>query len=706
MSDQLPHPTIKHVVVLMLENRGFDHLMGWLYSPTETPEILPTPQESAKQTFLGLSSVDELHKQRLENPSPSGKKLSPNKGARSPMTPSYNPGESFGHIMNQMWAQNRPAADWLRPHAARDLLHDLDPGGDTPPPMTGYVLDYNREVQHHNNNDKPLDDSTLSEILDTYTPEQVPVLSGLARFYAVSDEWFCSVPSQTNTNRAFSMAGTSCGMVNNSFYDPFYGVDFKKMPLLWGFMKASGGISNCDQLPQARTLFEVLQGENYSWKVYWQDWWPPSETGVTRQYVRTMFPKLADPGYNANFVKFNPSEPDNAFFKAARSGTLPAVSWIEPAWGGGGRWDEFKRQVGNDMHPVSDTTQAEEFVMNIYNALSSNPDSWAQTLFIITFDENGGTYDHLPPPPAQPSGNDACDLAGQRYIDAGMDPQTRTQFGFDFRRFGVRVPTLLVSPCVGPQTIFRSGSQTPFDHTSIIASILDMAQIPRQKWGLGQRVAAAPTFLDRLNRPVRAEALERPNRALSAPSPRSRDARKRLWTQVPYLLQYIGSRWPTTSGPPLYIGRPDSSLSVTANPWTLTSDAQRAHAFKFVQAAGGTDAGLVMNMSVLFVVSSTLPGGYGLGVSHTRDDAFMTNDESSTGARWQIRLLGSRDPQEPVCMDDDFVLVSRLEPNFVQELSRRFTPDRFHRLLPMPGRPDRLTTRAGHWALWRAIPAA
>jgi phospholipase C len=702
MRDQLPHPAIKHVVVLMLENRGFDHLMGWLYSPQETPEILPTPQESAKQKFLGLSCVDELGKKRLDNPSPSGEVLRPAKGARSPMMPSYNPGESFGHIMNQMWQQDMPATDWLQPLVAQTLLHELDPGGDTPPPMTGYVLDYNREVQHHNKNDKPLDDNTLSEILDTYTPEQVPVLSGLARFYAVSDEWFCSVPSQTNTNRAFSMAGTSRGMVNNSFYDPFYGIKFTQAPRLWGFMKASGGISNCDQLPQARTLFEVLQGENYSWKVYWQDWWPPSETGVKHQYVRTMFPQLADPGFDANFVQFNPSEPDNDFFSAARAGTLPAVSWIEPAWGGGGRWEELKRQVGNDMHPVSDTTLAEEFVMNIYNALSSNPDSWAQTLFIITFDENGGTYDHLPPPPADESGNDACDLQGQRYLDAGMDPKTRTQFGFDFRRFGVRVPTLLVSPCVGPQTIFRSGRRTPFDHTSIIASILDMAQIPREKWNLGQRVAAAPTFLDRLNRPLRAEALQSPNRALNAPSPRPRDTRKRLWTQVPYVLQYIGSRWPSSSGAPLFIGHPDEELEA----WTLTTNSQLAHPFKFVPVGGGTDAALVMNMSTLFIVSCVLSNGYGLGVSHLRDDAFLTNNASSSGARWQIRLLGSRDPQEPVCMSDDFVLFSRLTPNFVQDLSRRITPDGFQRLMPKPGRTDRLTTRAGQWALWRAVPAA
>ncbi|WP_306790115.1 alkaline phosphatase family protein, partial [Escherichia coli] len=89
--------------------------------------------------------------------------------------------------------------------------------------------------------------------------------------YAVSDEWFCSVPSQTNTNRAFSMSGTSRGMVNNSFYDPPTWNPGVKI-----FSKLSPGeISNADALPiTTRSLFEVLEQNNCTWKVYWQDTWP------------------------------------------------------------------------------------------------------------------------------------------------------------------------------------------------------------------------------------------------------------------------------------------------------------------------------------------------------------------------------------------------------------------------------------------------
>ena len=80
---------------------------------------------------------------------------------------------------------------------------------------------------------------------------------------------------------------------------------------------------------------------------------------------------------------------------------------------------------------------------------------WAQTLLVVTYDEHGGCYDHVPPP-------------------AGAVPPDNTagEFGFDFSRFGVRVPTVLISPLIAPGTVYRAPAPgTPFDHTSVLKTV-------------------------------------------------------------------------------------------------------------------------------------------------------------------------------------------------------------------------------------------
>ena len=102
----------------------------------------------------------------------------------------------------------------------------------------------------------------------------------------------------------------------------------------------------------------------------------------------------------------------------------------------------------------------EALIADVYNALRANDAVWQRTLLVITFDEHGGTYDH---------------------VDPGWGAVTPDQYrgpdGFAFDRYGVRVTTLLISPWVSAGTVFRSPSSTlKFDHTSIIATILALAR--------------------------------------------------------------------------------------------------------------------------------------------------------------------------------------------------------------------------------------
>jgi phospholipase C len=120
----------------------------------------------------------------------------------------------------------------------------------------------------------------------------------------------------------------------------------------------------------------------------------------------------------------------------------------------------------------------DNFLGQIYTAVRNSP-QWKQTLFIVTFDEHGGTYDHVGPPwgAINPDG-----LKGKS--------------GFDFNRFGVRVPTLLISPFIRNSTVFRApeGSRFPFDHTSLLNTLVQWAGVDPVSANLCNRVPAAPSF--------------------------------------------------------------------------------------------------------------------------------------------------------------------------------------------------------------------
>jgi phospholipase C len=157
------------------------------------------------------------------------------------------------------------------------------------------------------------------------------------------------------------------------------------------------------------------------------------------------------------------------FENEAAAGTLPAFSFLEPEWASGGPTLE------NDQHPVSNLANGEGLILQVCRAVKNGP-KWASTLLVLTYDEHGGCYDHVPPPlgaaPPGPSSEN----------NPGAD-------GFDFSRFGVRVPTVLVSPLVAAGTVYRApDGGPPFDHTSVLATI-------EKRWGidpLSKRDAAAP----------------------------------------------------------------------------------------------------------------------------------------------------------------------------------------------------------------------
>ncbi|MDN5795984.1 MAG: hypothetical protein L0H79_09580 [Intrasporangium sp.] len=422
---------IDHVVVVMMENRSLDSVLGWLYPDGEPPHIVGADTTSVYQ---GLQTGDYSN-------SYDGRALPATKGTvgatghdgvpPQPLrVPGFDPGEEYEHVTQQLFGSPE--------HPTK-----TNPPNGTPAAMAGFAYDYDAFYETW---------EQLAQVMEAYSPAQLPVLNGLARAYALSDAWFSSVPTQTNPNRAFSLCGTSLGRVNNT-WDAVEQFDTKT---IW------------NALPKGTT-----------WGIYYHDIWKDGQC-----YTQYTFPRCSDVLAEGEIA------PIDTFYTKARSGGLPRFTYLEPKWGYGmGDKDGsgflcgeiFGRiygSQGNDYHPPTWMGPGEAFLNEIYEALIANNAAWQRTLLVVMFDEHGGTYDHVDP------GWGAVTPDGHRGPD-----------GFAFDRYGVRVPALLVSPWIAAGTVFRSPkADVKLDHTSMISTVLSWCGVDPVTAGLGDRVAAAPPF--------------------------------------------------------------------------------------------------------------------------------------------------------------------------------------------------------------------
>jgi len=391
MSNGTGLSSVNHIVVLMLENRSFDHMLGYLYAAQGNTS-------PAGQPFDGLTGTES-------NPDSTGAAVTVSQiGPTTPnayFMPGADPGEGYMATNDQLFGTETAPAS----------LSDV-------PGMRGFVTDfaYTLGWQSKSTTWSIVPGTVASNIMGCFTPQTLPVLSALATSYAVCDQWFASVPTETLPNRAFACSATSQGHMDDktrTFTSP--------------------------------SIFGLLGRNNIAWAIYGYDAEPLTKSTFTDVATAT----------NGAIGKFSD------FQAAASGGTLPAFTFLEPSWG----------STGNSQHPNYNVALGEQLIHDVYEALRGGP-SWPQTLLVITYDEHGGCYDHVPPP----SGATPPDS------DAG-------EFSFDFTRFGVRVPAVLVSPLIQAGTVFRvPAGTTPIDHTSILKTV-------QQRWNLPSltaRDAAAP----------------------------------------------------------------------------------------------------------------------------------------------------------------------------------------------------------------------
>ena len=260
-----------------------------------------------------------------------------------------------------------------------------------------------------------------------YTGEEIPFYYSLARTFPLCDRYFCSVLAQTYPNRRFLLSGTAFGLIATD-------------------------TSSITGIPPNGTIFDRLDAHGISWASY--------ATNVSTLYV------ISD------IVKKNPNriKTIDQFHADAKSGSLPAVSYVDP-----------NILTGTEENP-QDLSLGEYFVSTVVGSLLNSP-AWDRTLLVWTYDEHGGYYDHVPPPPAIPPDDIPPVLSATNQHGA-------------YDRYGFRVPTVVVSPYSKRDFV----SHTVYDHTSVLKTI-------ERKWNLPAmtyRDANANDLLDCLDLHTRA----------------------------------------------------------------------------------------------------------------------------------------------------------------------------------------------------------
>ena len=190
---------IKHIIHLMLENRSFDNVLGWLYDDKNSPSHVISNSKQKEVAFYGLK--EHTFYKRYDG---SDEKYYVQKTASHCDVPDPDPHESYRYVTAQLYGQTAYPPD-------RDPY--VGPPGDQPALNNGFLTNYATARWFWVG--PVISREHAVQIMETYIPDQLPVLNGLARNFAVSDYWFSSVPTQTNCNRAFSLCGTSLGYTDN-----------------------------------------------------------------------------------------------------------------------------------------------------------------------------------------------------------------------------------------------------------------------------------------------------------------------------------------------------------------------------------------------------------------------------------------------------------------------------------------------------------
>ena len=373
------------IVVVMMENRSYDHMLGDLMNARPRPAAgydgAPAGIQNAGVAGF-LRGVPTVHTRDLRL------------GTAIPVSPRHN----FEPVLFQIG----------------DGTNEGSGTGD----MKGFA----RDLYHRS------DSPQLA--LTVYGEEELPVYYKLADEFCVCDRWFAAHPGPTWPNRFATVMGRIPELDNFEIEDPRI-----------GYLKD-------------RNVFDALNGSGIDWRVF------ESDLSLVRMFDRFRIDDrhvvpIEDPidGLEATLRK---------------PGALPRVMFVEPNFA-----DIPPLKTADDDHPPADLANGQAFISRVCDLLWDTG-RFRDVLLVITYDEHGGFYDHVPPPGTP---------KGEQRVFGKLHPDGPTHLG-------VRVPSLVISPFVSAGKIDR----TIFDHTSILKTILvhNRARIPATTLqSFGQRVNEA-----------------------------------------------------------------------------------------------------------------------------------------------------------------------------------------------------------------------
>jgi len=336
------HEKIEHVVVLMLENRSFDHLFG------------DFPNANGLVEGNGDYKANVWNSKGPTKSQPGAKFFPERVNVQDVPQMVFNPDHSFRGMTMEIFGQP------LR-SIKEGIPLPLGPGSviqtTYPPAMSGFCW-------YSEGNDDPGDSKNYNLSFYQYLPPgergRLRVLHTLAENFLLCDSWHCDVPSCTVPNRMFMHAATSCG--HNSTDQ-----NYREYPYY-----------------KAKTIYQQIDETGKDWAMYY---FSNEGTGLPSDQTDASMN-----GYTA--IRPQGNKNIQNFVTDAADGNLPFYTFLMCSF-----LDQFPTEgsLGNSMHSESDVRFGENYVAAVYNALRKSP-LWGKTLLIVNFDESGGIYDHVKPP--------------------------------------------------------------------------------------------------------------------------------------------------------------------------------------------------------------------------------------------------------------------------------------------------------------------
>jgi phospholipase C len=353
---------IETIVIVILENRSFDHVVGYL-SLLDTNVPIPVNGLHGDPAWIAKYANDD----------PNGHQIDP-----------FRLGPNVQRV-------DDPPHDW----SSINRQITTPPHSGLPGTMGGFVKSYAQSHPH---------DQRL--VMGYYDAAAVPVFDFFARNFVICDNWFSPLPTGTQPNRLMAMAGMSQLKDNATL-----------------------------KLPDQELVYDWLGRNNISWCHY--QWAGFPFFFLMPRWAPTMVLSLDGPFNDGIFRRY-----ENFHDQWTSNAPMPSVIFIEPKYTD----DKISLAAPNDDHPPTGVAKGQDLLRQIYQTLISNPARWANTLMIVTYDEHGGFFDHVPPLPI-------TDTAG----------------GYQFLTTGPRVPAFVVSSHVAPGTVFSN----KLDHTSILRMLAE-----------------------------------------------------------------------------------------------------------------------------------------------------------------------------------------------------------------------------------------